>query len=690
MCAREDRIGDKQYGIRTQGEKRLALTVMKKISLLKSLLAVALGSWVAVAVAQNLPKPLVAAAQKAVETNPEVQARWHAFLAAAEEKSVAQGGLLPQIDLAANIGRESKVAAPSAGGNFGTYNFATADLNLRQMLFDGGLTSNEITRLSHAQLTRYYELLEASEQVALASVQAYADVVAARELVDTAKENYVIHKQTAMQVDERFRAGVGRGADSEQANGRLALAESSLLTELTKLNDANARYLNVLGELPASDLRPLPDPFKLGTMPKSILDALIFGLPNNPALNAAVENARAKEAEVSTKQSAFLPRIDARAYANRGNNAGGYRGNSLTEGVQLALTYNIYRGGSDVARTRQANALRDQSLQLKEKACRDARQTLSIAYHDVKTLDEQLAYLDQHRLSTEKAREAYRSQFDIGQRTLLDLLDTQNEYFAANQAYISARYKQVAAQARTLAVSGQLVSTLGVSRKDQPTAQQAGQSKDALSTQDICAPTSPIELVIDKTVPAPVAKAAPPKPPVPPSSYVVLVPNPDGSVGEVDVTTASGVTTLKQALDAAVLDGTGKTFKATDAQVKGDFDPAHVHLPALPEQFRLYFNLDSASLTKDSTTELPKVIDAMKQRQAPDVSVVGHTDTVGSAKYNRELGLKRANAVADKIRAEGLNDVEVSVQSEGEEKLLVPTKDGVAEPMNRRVEITVR
>ena len=662
---------------------------MKKLSLLKSLLAVALGSWAAVAVAQNLPKPLVAAAQKAVETNPEVQARWHAFLAAAEEKSVAQGGLLPQIDLGANIGRERKVAAPSAGGNFGTYNFATADLNLRQMLFDGGLTSSEITRLGHAQLTRYYELLEASEQVALAAVQAYADVVAARELVDTAKENYVIHKQTAMQVDERFRAGVGRGADSEQANGRLALAESSLLTELTKLNDANARYLNVLGELPASNLRPLPDPFKLGTMPKSILDALIFGLPNNPALNAAVENARAKEAEVNTKQSAFLPRIDARAYANRGNNAGGYRGNSRTEGVQLALTYNIYRGGSDVARTRQATALRDQSLELKEKACRDARQTLSIAYHDVKTLDEQLAYLDQHRLSTEKAREAYRSQFDIGQRTLLDLLDTQNEYFAANQAYISARYKQIAAQARTLAVSGQLVSTLGVSRKDQPTAQQAGQSKDALSTQDICAPTSPIELVIDKTVPAPVAKVAPAKP-TPPSSYVVLVPDPDGAVGKVEVTTASGVTSLTQAQDAAWLDGTGKAFKASGAQVKGDFDQAIVHLPLLPEQFRLFFDLGSANLTKDSTTELPKVIDAMKQRQAPDVSVVGHTDTVGSTKYNRELGLKRANSVADKIRAEGLKDVEVSVQSEGEDKLLVPTKDGIAEPMNRRVEITVR
>lgn len=660
--------------------------------MLKLLLALVLVSFAYLAPAQNLPRPLVQAAQKAVESNPQVQARWHAFLAAVEEQSVAKGGLLPQIDVGATLGRERKNAAPGAGGDFGTYNFATAELNLRQMIFDGRLSQSEIKRLGHAQLTRYYELLEASEQVALAAVQAYADVVAARELVDGAKENFVIHKQTAMQVDERFKAGVGRGADSEQANGRLALAESSLLNEMTKLNDANARYLNVLGEVPSPGLRPLPDPFKLGTMPKNILDALIFGLPNNPSLNAAAENARSKEAEVSAKQSAFLPRVDARAYANRGNNSGGYRGNSQTEGVQLALSYNLYRGGSDVARTRQAGALRDQALELKEKACRDARQTITIAFHDVKSLTEQLVYLDQHRLSTEKAREAYRSQFDIGQRTLLDLLDTQNEFFAANQAYISARYKQIAAQARTLAGSGQLVSTLGVGRKDQPTAEQAGQDSPALSTQDICPPTSPIELAIDKTVPAPVAKVVPvPKPaPAPPSSYVVLLPDPDGTVGQITVTTKSGVTTLSKAQDSALLDGSGKRFNPSESQLRSDFDNAIAHLPRLPEQFRVYFETGSATLTKDSNTALPQVIDAMKLRQAPDVSVVGHTDTVGGAKYNRELGLKRANAVADKIRAEGLKDVEVSVQSEGEDKLLVPTKDGVAEPMNRRVEITVR
>lgn len=671
-----------------RGSKSRTLHIMNNSKKMKySLLAVALGLSLG-AQAQSLPQPLVQAARKAVESNPEVQARWHAFLAAGDERAVARGGFKPQIDLDASIGRERKVTPATAGGNFGTYNFNTTQISLNQMLFDGGFTASEVKRLGHGQLTRYYELLDASENVVLAAVQAYADVVAARELVEGAKDNYVIHKQTAMQVEERFKAGVGRGADSEQANGRLALAESSLLNELTKLNDASARYLNVLGEAPNKSMRALPDPFKLGKMPASILDALIFGLPSNPALNAAVENARASAVEIETRQSAFQPRIDFRAYANRGDNVGGYQGNSHTEGAQLVLNYNLYRGGSDKARERQATALKDQAMDLQEKACRDARQTLSIAYHDVNSLTEQLGYLDQHRLSTEKAREAYRNQFDIGQRTLLDLLDTQNEFFAANQAYISARYKQVSAQARTLASSGQLVSTLGVTRKDQPNAQEAGQERDALTSQDICPPTPPEEMIVDKSVPPPIAKAPLSAPP--PASYVVLTPSPDGSVGQIDLKTAKGVTSLSKAQDAALLDGSGASYKPSQAQIQTDFKAAIDHLPPLPEQYRVYFESGSTRMTQEATADLPKVMGALKKRKVPDVSVIGHTDTVGTEAFNKDLGLKRANSVAEKIRAQGLDNVEVSVESQGEGKLLVPTKDGVPEPMNRRVEITVR
>src|SRR5512133_3450612 len=176
--------------------------------------------------AQTLPEPMVQAARKAVASNPEVQARWHGFLASSNERDVARGGYFPQADLRASTGRENR---DTPMGSYGTYSFNGTQLTLNQMLFDGLFTPNEVKRLGYAKLTRYYELAEASETAALEAVKAYADVVRYRELVEAAKQNYVEHKQTGGLVEERSKAGVGRGVDVEQSSGRLALAESNLL-----------------------------------------------------------------------------------------------------------------------------------------------------------------------------------------------------------------------------------------------------------------------------------------------------------------------------------------------------------------------------------------------------------------------------------------------------------------------------
>ena len=107
--------------------------------------------------AQAIPEPLVQAARKAVASNPEVQARWHGFRAATNERDVARGGYFPQIDLRASVGREDR-NSPTAG----SFDFNTAQLTLNQMLFDGFFTRSEVKRLGYAKLTRYYELAEAS------------------------------------------------------------------------------------------------------------------------------------------------------------------------------------------------------------------------------------------------------------------------------------------------------------------------------------------------------------------------------------------------------------------------------------------------------------------------------------------------------------------------------------------------
>ena len=233
-------------------------------------------------------------------------------------------------------------------------------------------------------------------------------------------------------------------------------------------------------------------------MPAKTEDVVNFALNNSPTINAALENVLASEAGIASQKAGYAPRIDFRARQSWDRNLIGEQGRSRDSTVELVLTYNFYRGGADRAREQQAVDNKFQARELKEKACRDVRQTTVIAFNDVRRLIEQMTYLDQHRLSTEKAREAYRQQFDLGQRTLLDLLDTQNEAFQASRAYVNARYDQIVAQARTLSAMGQLLPALNVTRADMPSPADAGQQRSGIDPAELCPAEAPISIVVDK------------------------------------------------------------------------------------------------------------------------------------------------------------------------------------------------
>jgi len=450
----------------------------------------------ATATASSVPQALRDATQKALMSNPEVQARWHAFQAAAAEQDVARGGYLPQVDLNATAGREDQQRPGSSTDRF---SHRGAAVSLNQMIYDGFLTRSEVERLGYARLARYYEVMDAAESMALETLRAYADVLRYRDLVQLAKENYVEHRRVSDQIAERVGAGVGRRVDLEQASGRLALAESNLLTEVTNLHDVSARYLRLVGEEAPASLAALDNGLgRVEKLPGTVSEALQKALSSSPVINAAIESVRAGQADIQVRRAANQPRLDLRASQSIDHNLDGVDGRSRDGVVQLVLSYNLFRGGSDQARIRQAAETLNQARDLREKACRDVRQTLSIAYNDSGRLEEQLRYLDQHQLSIAKAREAYRQQFDIGQRTLLDLLDTENEYFQARRAYVGASYDRVFAQARTLAGMGQLLSALDVARADLPSAIEAGQTRDGVDVADLCPPDAPAALQVDK------------------------------------------------------------------------------------------------------------------------------------------------------------------------------------------------
>ena len=176
----------------------------------------------------------------------------------------------------------------------------------------------------------------------------------------------------------------------------------------------------------------------------------------------------------------------------------------------------------------------------------------------------------------------------------------------------------------------------------------------------------------------------------PPKSYVVLLESPDGSTGQVSVKGRQGEQRLSRARDAAPLDGSLPPAPVDEARFNKDFAAAVAARPALPVHFQLYFESGGTRLTPQSTSELEQIVAVARQRPAVDVSVIGHTDTVGKAETNEALAKNRANAVADLLKQKGLKVLALSIESHGERNLLVPTPDETAEARNRRVEISIR
>ena len=406
-------------------------------------------------------------AQNAVLNNPEVVAKWHNFKASVDEVDVASGGFLPKVDLIAGAGREYLKQPLISGSKVtqeGYYDRNGWLVSLNQMLFDGFATSNEVKRLGKVQLVRYYELLDASETIALEAARAYLDVIRYRFLVNLAEDNYVQHRATFEQLLRRTQSGVGRRVDLEQAASRLALAEVNLTTETANLHDVTARYQRIVNSQPPEVI------FSPGlisrALPASQKAALEKLFTNNPALLAAQENIEAADYDIAVRRAAYLPRLDFRARADNTENYQGIIGDRTNNVAEVVVTYNLFNGGSDRARERQYTERKYMAVDLRDKACRDTRQTLSIAYNDVTRLREQVSFLNIQVGLVEKTRDAYRDQFNVGQRTLLDLLDTENELLSARRAAINADMDLSLAYLRTYAGMGTLLEFLELKKLD--------------------------------------------------------------------------------------------------------------------------------------------------------------------------------------------------------------------------------
>ncbi|MDT8311094.1 MAG: TolC family outer membrane protein [Methylophaga sp.] len=398
-----------------------------------------------------------------LKTNPDILSAVHERNAVSKEIDQARAGYFPTLDLGLGTGyeRTNNPATrnnPQNGDNVGL-NRNEASLNARQMLFDGMMTANEVSRQKARTNSRAFTVYSAAENTALEAIEAYLNVLRRQKIVELAQDNLEAHQRTHDQIILRSERGVGRRADVDQSLGRLALAETNLMAEQSNLRDAETNYLRVVGVMPTS----LSDPESPASLiPPSVEEAIAIAINNHPTLKSANADVVSANYQHDTALAPFFPRLDFEVGARQDNNIDAVPGSDRDFQAMLRLRYNLYNGGRDLARREETAALINQAAEIRNNTHRQVEESTRLSWNALQTVRNQMAYFESYAQSAEKTRDAYQLQFSLGQRTLLDLLDSENELFRSRISLTEARYDESFAMFRILNSIGLLLEGLEV------------------------------------------------------------------------------------------------------------------------------------------------------------------------------------------------------------------------------------
>ena len=420
------------------------------------------GVFLAATCAQANAMSLTQAIQSTLQYHPEISQSMNSRLTADQELKIARGGYLPTVDLLLGYGREG-VDSPSTrqegNHNKETLNRGDAELRLQQMLFDGFATPNEVARNEANVNSKAFRVLGTSENAALRTVEVYLNVLEHREMVALARNNLQAHQRIGDQIRMRSQQGVGSTADNDQATARLALAQNNLYTEEVDLRDAEANFYSAVGKQP--DELETPSTVK-ALVPSDINKARQEVLSNNPLLKSAQADVNAAEKQYEAAKSPFYPRFDLELSKAANNNVDGEVGHYNDWEAQVVMRYNLFNGMRDKNRLGATSHQIDEAKDIRDNALRLLNENLSLAWDAMENASKQTGPAREYADYTRKVREAYQQQFTLGQRTLLDLLDSENELFTANRRYTQVRYTEEYSRYRVLAAMGALLRSQNV------------------------------------------------------------------------------------------------------------------------------------------------------------------------------------------------------------------------------------
>jgi adhesin transport system outer membrane protein len=410
-----------------------------------------LGMLVSCGMAQG--ETLQEAVKYMIDTNPDVRTVVYNRLARDQEVKQARAGYFPELTFSAGAGFQ-EVDEP-VEQSLDPWEFK---LSLRQNVFRGLQDMNEAKRQKARVRSEAYVIQSTSDNTALDATKVYLEVLRKQEFLDLANEDLRIHKRISDQIRLRSESGVDRMADMNQVESRLALAESNMISAETNLIDAQTNYLKVIGHLPEDLVKPQ---FPEDLIPPSLEEAQQVALKQHPTLKQAEEDLAARKAQDDVAQAPFMPIVDIEIDKVWSEDLE-YGLNTDEENLigMVRVRYNLFRGWKDSARKAETAYLISEAREIRNHTHRQVIESIRLSWMAYKASMDRNHLLQKRVESSSEASQSYSKQWDIGKRTLLDVLDSEAERIDANKELIDSQYDGLMAQYRLINGMGWLVHGL--------------------------------------------------------------------------------------------------------------------------------------------------------------------------------------------------------------------------------------
>lgn len=622
------------------------------------------------------PLGLDSVLRESVATNPQILEALEVYEALIHEVRAAESGYKPNVGTEFSVGQQYTNGA-SSDEEERDLTASSAGIYARQNLFNGFGTDNYVNETKARLMAAAYDVLDVANNVFIETAEAYIGVLKERELLTLAEENVETQGQILKQIIEKTEAGFGRKSDMLNSESRVALARANVISQQQNLKQAVVKFHKQLGRFAAPD--KFLDPSKTYEFAGNVDDVVELAFNNYPALNVAKYNVLTKKFAMKRTQALYYPTLDAELRADYDNNTGGDEGDTKSYSAMLYLKYNFYDGGQRSAEKKKnyREILKEHQRTYIER--RNLNESVRLAWNIKESEDKKYEYLKNHVGLSTKTLEAFKEEYQLGRRTLPELLDVENENQAAKTAFVESKYASLIAYYRVMFVTGVLLyehrtdlfEKVGLTDNkiklpDLSDYQVMENNRDADTVKDtmdqcdnsVLTETGVYGCADNENVS--IGYSAPENAPAyikPKESALTLEPESLGepvSLGEPEKVDSMG-------------------FDASAEEQTVNFS-------------NILFKLNSSKLTKDSYPVVDAIAAKLKTMEGYTLQIVGHTDSSGNAEFNKKLSAERAKSVYNRLVRKGVPKENITTYGKGEELPLYSnaTRDGRVK--NRRIE----